>query len=265
MKTIKIIITAIFILQINLVFSQDVKKFEVSVDNLENAKLELVNLAGNVTITANSSSKIIIEGKGFGPKPDRAKGLKRIGAGGEDNTEVGLSYSKSGNTYSFVGAISMNSNGDYRISVPKNLKVEVELGMFNHGNLEITGLNSDLELDVKNSNIKLNGITGPTVISSLSGDIEADFSKVNQKSPFSIKAISGDMDISLPANTPANLELSSMSGGIYTDFDIKTSGNNSGNLKHVGGGSKVRAKINEGGVKIAITAISGNIYLRKKK
>jgi len=270
MKTIKILIAIFFLYQTSLAISQEnknnthIKKFEISVKNPENSKLKLISLAGNVIITANNSSKIIIEANGLKQKPKRAEGLKRIGAGGEDNTGVGLSFKENENTFELFGAVSMNSRTKYKISVPKNLKVYVELGMFNNGDLEITGLSSDLELDVKTSDIKLKEVTGPTVISSLSSDIDAIFSKVNQTSPFSIKAISGDIDLSVPANTPANLELSSMSGGIYTDFDIKTTNKNANNLKHIGGGSKVRAKINGGGVKIVVSAISGNIYLRKK-
>lgn len=271
MKTIKILLAVIFIFQINMAFSQKEKitihaqKFEINLKNIENTTLKLVDFAGDVSITANNGSKIIVEVDGLKPNPERAKGLKRIGSGGEDNTGVGLNFKEEDNSFTLFGAVSMSSNTKYKISVPENLKVYVGLGMFNRGDLEINGLNSDLELDVKNSDIKLRNITGPTVISSLSGDIDAVFSKVNQSSPFSIKVISGDIDVSLPANTPADLELSSMSGGIYTDFDIKTNDNNSDNLRHIGGGSKVRAKINGGGVKIVISAMSGNIYLRKKK
>ena len=241
------------------------KKFEIQLKDVQNSKLELVGLAGDVKIVANNLNKIIIEADKIEPIPKRAKGLKRIGAGGEDNTGVGLNFTKNSNNIRLLGAISMSSDADYKISVPNNLKVSIELGMFNSGDVEVDDLGSDLELDVKNSDIDLNNITGPTVISSLSGDIEIVFSKVNQSSPFSIKAISGDIDLSLPANTPANLELGSMSGGIYTDFEIKSENEKAGSLTHVGGGSKVRAKINGGGVKMVVSAISGNIYLRKKK
>jgi len=265
MKTIKIIIAVIFLMQTSTVFSQDTKKYEINVKNPKNSKLKLLNLAGDVVISTNNSSKIFIEAFGIKPNPERAKGLKRIGSGGEDNTGVGLNYKNEGNTFVLFGAVSMSSNTKYKITVPKNLKIYVELGMFNNGDLTINDLISDLELDVKTSDIKLKGVSGPTVISSLSGDIDVIFAKVNQSSPFSIKAISGDIDLSLPANTPANLELSSISGGIYTDFDFKTEDNKAGELKHVGGGSKVRTKINGGGVKFYVRAISGNIYFRKKK
>lgn len=269
MKTIKILIAIFFISTCNL-FAQKHEieifpKFTIELKNSSISTLKLINLAGDVTITANNGSKIIVEADGLKSNPERAEGLKRIGSAGEDNTGVGLNFEEDGNSFTLIGAVSMNSNAKYKISVPEKLKINVELGMFNNGDLEITGLNSDLELDVKTSDIKLRDITGPTVISSLSGDIDIVFSKLNQSSPFSIKVISGEIDISLPANTPANLELSSMSGGIYTDFDIKTTNNNSEDLTHIGGGTEVQAKINGGGVKMVINTISGNVYLRKKK
>jgi len=264
MKTIKLL----SILLLSLIYLSGVsqnKKYEISVNDPANSKLELINLAGDVKIGVSSSNKIVIEADGIKPKPERAKGLKRVGAGGEDNTGVGLNFTKSGNDIQLFGAISMNSNVVYKISVPKNMNVSVDLGMFNGGDLEINGLNSDLELDVENSDMKLMNITGPVVISSLSGNIEIVFSKVNQSSPFSIKAISGDVDLSMPVNTPADLELSSMSGGIYTDFDIKPKGKKKGNLKYVGGDTTIKAKINGGGVNVQVSNISGDIYLRKKK
>lgn len=82
---------------------------------------------------------------------------------------------------------------NYTITVPKDAKIPVELGIFSSGELIISGLTDEVELDVKTTDIELKEVTGLTVISSFSGDIEAVFSSLNQSSPFSIKAISGDI------------------------------------------------------------------------
>ncbi|MEN8119386.1 MAG: DUF4097 family beta strand repeat-containing protein [Bacteroidota bacterium] len=270
MKTIKILIAIFFIYQVNIALSQEdeitiwAKTFEIVPKNIKDSRLKFVNLAGDVTITANNLSKIIIEVDGIKPNPERAKGLKRIGPGGGDNTGVGLNIKQEGNTILLTGAVSMSSRTKYKISVPKDLKIYVQLGMMNNGDLKITGLNSDLELDVKNSDIKLKEVTGPTVISSLSGDIDIIFAKVKQTSPFSIKGISGDIDISLPINTPADLELRSMNGGVYSDFDLNVVDKDDRD-PYIVSSPKIFTKLNKGGVKIYVKAISGNIYLRKKK
>lgn len=270
MKTIKITIVIFILALTNVVFSQKeeitmhAKQFEINLKNPNNSKLKLVDFAGSITITANSGSKIIIEAEGLTPPPEKAKGLKRIGAHGEDNSGIGLNFKSEDNIFTLYGTVSMSSKTRYKISMPKNLKLSVVLGMQNNNKLEITGLNSDLELDVKNSDISLKDVTGPTVISSLSGDIDIIFAKVNQSSPFSIKSISGDIDISLPTDTPANLEMRSMNGGIYSDFDLKTVTKDN-NDPYILISPKVLTQINNGGVEISIKAIRGNIYLRKKK
>ncbi len=63
----------------------------------------------------------------------------------------------------------------------------------------------------------------------------------------------------MPANTPANIEMSDMNGNMYSDFDFHAQDKN---MKHVGGGS-VHAQINGGGVDVKLRTINGNIYLRK--
>jgi len=67
--------------------------------------------------------------------------------------------------------------------------------------------------------------------------------------------------VTLPESTPANLELSSHNGDIYTNFDLKRPEKNG--LKSYGS-SKVNGAINGGGVGIKLKSTNGNIYLRKK-
>ena len=69
--------------------------------------------------------------------------------------------------------------------------------------------------------------------------------------------------MTLPANTKANLVLKSVTGEIYTDFDINFSEKEGHKMKRVGG-SNLRGSINGGGVEIALNTISDDIYLRKK-
>lgn len=264
MKTLRILTLFIFCFFYTYSFSQ-VKTHEIDVKDPASSKLSLIGLAGDILITGNNSNKITITANGIKPKPKQAEGLKRVGSGGTDNTGIGANQRSIGSNIILTGAIPMSSETQYKVSIPENMKLNIELSIFSSGDVIIKGLNSDIEADVKNSNIKLIDITGPTIINNLSGDINIEYSKLNQSSPFSIKAISGDIDISMPENTPANLEFRCMSGGIYTDFDIETNNQKAGSLKHVGGGSKVHSLINGGGVKFVVSAISGNIYLRKKE
>nr|NQU89308.1 hypothetical protein [Bacteroidota bacterium] len=63
-------------------------------------------------------------------------------------------------------------------------------------------------------------------------------------------------------------ELYSLHGDIYTDLDIDVKRDDkkgkSNNLSFIGGMNDIDGTINGGGVKMTISSINGNLFLRKK-
>ena len=73
--------------------------------------------------------------------------------------------------------------------------------------------------------------------------------------------VSGDVDLTLPAPAKVNLSMRSVSGEIYTDFDLNLG---SGNMRHVGG-QTVEGRANGGGVKFSLNSVSGDVFVRKSR
>jgi hypothetical protein len=72
-------------------------------------------------------------------------------------------------------------------------------------------------------------------------------------------SISGFIDLTLTPDAKADLKMNTISGTMYTNFDLAPQKN----LRHVGGGS-ISTLLNGGGEKsIDLETISGDIYLRK--
>jgi DUF4097 and DUF4098 domain-containing protein YvlB len=69
--------------------------------------------------------------------------------------------------------------------------------------------------------------------------------------------ISGFIDMELAASRKTDLEMSTISGTIYTDVAINGNGKSRG-------GNSVTAVFNGGGEAVNLETISGNIYLRKE-
>jgi DUF4097 and DUF4098 domain-containing protein YvlB len=67
----------------------------------------------------------------------------------------------------------------------------------------------------------------------------------------------------MPSATKANLALRSISGEIYTDFDLNL-GKGPDNMSRVGG-QTVSGNINGGGPTLSLKTISGDIFVRKAK
>jgi hypothetical protein len=95
------------------------------------------------------------------------------------------------------------------------------------------------------SSLSLESISGNIEIRGLNGSIRA-------------KTISGFVDIDRPLSTAADVDFRSVTGEIYTDFDIKLNQNSTAYSK------KVAASINGGGSSVRAESVSGDIYFRKR-
>lgn len=215
----------------------------------------------DLVIDGNAGNEVLIESEGFKGIPDRAKGLRPLYNGATDNTGLGLEVTETNNTITIKKASSQDLHCQIKVPASAALKIQ-EVG-WTSNDILIRGISGEIEVKSNGSDIRLENVTGPVVANSTSGDIDVIFSQVNQQQPTSISNISGSIDISMPAATKATLDLSSITGEIYTDLDVKMEGEKEG-MRSLGGGRKILGTLNGGGVEISLRAISDNIYLRKK-
>ena len=121
----------------------------------------------------------------------------------------------------------------------KKLKGKKELCNFN------TTLNYKLKVP-NNLNIKLETISGEIELIGCQGEM-------------SIKSISGFIDYSIPQSHKANIELSTVTGDVYSNvkFDTKVADK----ISWVGTNQEL--SLNGGNTEVELKTISGDIYLRK--
>lgn len=238
---------------------------KVTLDGKNIKKVIIKDILGKISVVGSQLTSIVIEGEGLEEIPERAKGLKPLyGTGCIDNTGAGVAANESDGTLTLCGASKSSEDASYVFNLPKGVSVSIDYNSpFANENIEITDMEGEVEVSSLNGDIKCINVTGPLVLNSISGQIDVKISRLNQNGPTSISLISGDLDITLPVDSPANLEMNAITGGLYTDFDIKAETKRN-NLPKVGGGSSVETKLNGGGVGLSLSSTSGNIYLRKK-
>jgi hypothetical protein len=74
-----------------------------------------------------------------------------------------------------------------------------------------------------------------------------------------VKTISGFIDLSVPASKPADIELSTISGTVFTNHNLAMA------TKSKRISSTIREKMNNGGPLIKLETISGDIFFRKSE
>jgi lia operon protein LiaG len=257
MKAMKTSIITLSVLLITGILSA--QEYKVSVQNSKEGRLILKDFNGTLPVEGYSGSEIIITStSGNLTPPEKAKGLKPIYPSGSDNTGIGLDVQKIDNLVTITCLIPFTQDGEYKIKVPDNLSLELSSGCERNNDIVIKGMKN--EIDIKSCHdIKLNEVSGPLVLSTISGNIDITFANINTAKSSSVSSISGDIDITLPVKTATDIELKVVSGAVYSDFDFTETQKN---LKKIGG-NEMNYSLNGGGFKFSIGSVSGNIYLRK--
>ncbi len=256
--------------------------YKTTLTNSESSTIEISLNADEVIIEGMAGNEIIIEGSGNvrddrpkpppipGTKPEdteRSKGLKPLGPEGNDNTGLGITVGKTENHVSITSGQS-HSGGKFKIMVPDKAKINLNNMHIHFGgknDFRISNTAGEITATGLNSNFKLENITGPLVITATNGNVEVAYASIKTKKPISIVSVNGFVDLTLPSTIKADLNLQTVNGKAYSDFEVKSNSEEPSvtipymELFHMDG------KINGGGdVKIEINAVNGDIYLRKK-
>jgi lia operon protein LiaG len=276
MKRIAIIVTA---LGFPFLLMGQTKKFEYT-PKVKN-KIEITNLVGEISLQNSTGSALVIESDFSMERPDRAAGLKLLGAM-EDNTDLGVNVSEENGIVSIQGATRQVRDYKYKILVPTGMAVNLDYGSpFAKEDVVVDSFTGSLEIKTLNANVKITNSSGPFTVSSGSGNVEVVFDKINQNEPTSLASVSGLIDVTLPGTDKANIEISTINGNVYNNLDLKsavkpvektelTSGKVALKEKLAYGMNAIRTQggnsytLNGGGQKVYLKSILGNIYLRKR-
>jgi hypothetical protein len=242
------------------VHSLQAQDYKIAVQNTKEGKLTLNDFPNDLPIEGYSGSEIIITSDMAGTPPARAKGLQPVYAAGTDNTGLAIAVEKNGGQVTLQCLLPITKSANYKIKVPDNFSIEVNNECGHAGDVKVSNIKG--EVAVQNcQGIELKNVSGPLVLSTISGDIDIAFATLPKERSISIASVSGEIDVTVPSTVGMDVEIQTISGGIYSDFDFPSDDKK---MKRIGGNS-IKSTLNGGGANVKITNVSGNIYLRKAK
>ncbi len=170
-----------------------------------------------------------------------------------------------------VGSPNVNRFVDLEIQVP--LRTSLELSTVNGGDIRVEGVDGELELSNVNGSISLTGVSGSVVAHTVNGKVTATLTRATPQKPMAFTSLNGNVDVTLPPATKANLKLRTDNGSVFTDFELhmppRSSGATIEDTRQSGGRYRVEVNkviygsLNGGGADIELRTFSGNIYVRK--
>ncbi|WP_080240425.1 DUF4097 family beta strand repeat-containing protein [Spirosoma rigui] len=245
--------------QWTVLFAQE---YKTKLVNNGDQKITIMLDATNLKIEGYNGNEVIVQTTAkMEPIPERAKGLRPLYNSAVDNTGLGLAVTPE------TGGIRIEKasrkNMPYTIRVPNKAAILYEQTNWGSGDVTVQNVEGDLEIRTKNGGISLLNVTGPVVANTTNGEVKIVYSTLNQSKPTAISTISGAIDVTLPATAKATLKLSSITGEMYTDFDLGLTKKDG--LTRMGGGHAINGTTNGGGVDLQLKTISSDIFIRKQK
>jgi hypothetical protein len=194
---------------------------------------------------------------------DTKNGMKRISVSG--GFEV--TAKEADNTVT-INTGNPNKALDLELKIPQDVKLK--LGTVNDGEVTVENVSGELEVNNVNDKITLTNISGSVVANTVNGDVTVTFKTIDPKAPMAFSTLNGDVNVTLPADTKANLKLKSDNGDVFSDFDIdidkspaKIDKTTEPGMYKIKKDDWVYGKINGGGPEIMMKNMQGDIYVKK--
>lgn len=172
--------------------------------------LEVEGYEGNdIVITSNEQMV----------RPEKAQGLRSLSGGREDNTQIGLNVITEGKRVS-LSQVRKFQQGKYHIKVPFNTKLMIQQGNEMSSEIKVSKVKGATEVSTRYSSVHLEEVQGPLTVNSFSGNVNVVFSELSQQNPTSIISMHGEIDVTIPEQSKANVSIESKYGEAFTDLDM---------------------------------------------
>ena len=228
-------------------------------------RLRVAIVMGSIDVEAYNGNSVVVEAVARevnrGDAPAGKDGLRRVPMG-----SPGLDIEEKDNVVTVETDGPVKSAIDLRIHVPAQTSVRLET--VQNGEIRIAGVRGDHELSNTNGGIEARQVSGSVVAHTVNGRVLVTFAAVTPDKAMAFSSLNGDVDVTIPGGTRANLRMESMNGKLYTDFDValrepSSKGRSGGGPYRVPLERDVSGAINGGGPEFLFKTLNGNIHLRR--
>ena len=207
-------------------------------------QIHIGNISGDVRVTAYDGDSILVKGTKQGRDLDKVDVEDKST---DSRVDIGVRYPKQCNCDASI---------QFEVQVPRSINYVFDGISSVSGDVEVSGVSGRVHASAVSGDVRVKNITGAVSASSVSGDVEVLVDRLDGTDDMKFSSVSGDVNVKLPANLGADVDMSSFSGDIKTDFPIEVK------TEKYGSRTSARGKIGEGSARLTMSSVSGDLSLR---
>ncbi len=215
-----------------------------------NGRVELDNINGPVHITAWDQNEVKLDAVKYADSKERLDEAKIKVDAGADYVSIRTEYPSHNNTFNW-GSHNNPASVEYTLTVPRTVRLH-EIKLIN-GSLEVSGISGEVRASCINGRLDARGLTGRAELSTINGRLDARFEQLGERS-VDLHSVNGSVELTIPSDAKAEVEASTVSGGIENDFGLHVN-----NHRFVG--HDLRGELGNGGAHIRLENVNGRIEI----
>jgi hypothetical protein len=235
---------------------------EVTASDRRDIVIDASSPVGRAARVRQRGRKVVV-GRGAPPPRADTTGLTRV------PQPTALDVEESNNVVRVRGRTG--TRVDLRIQVPVRTSFKLEKTAVGSalGTITVRGLDGDIEVHTGAGDITLVDVSGSVVAHSTGGSVIATLKRVTPERPMAFTSYSGNVDVTLPRSTRADVILRSSLRDVFTDFELQQQQSAASDSRQTGNGLRrssdegIRARVNGGGPEFELRTYAGSVYLRR--
>jgi DUF4097 and DUF4098 domain-containing protein YvlB len=207
-------------------------------------QIKVRNISGDIAVAGYDGDSIMVTATKEGRDRDQVTIEDRSSG---DTVDLSVEYPQKGN-------VSASVNFDIR--VPRRVEYNFGRLVSVSGNVQVSDVMGNLQVESISGDVDVNGVSGIVSASAVSGNVNVDLKEAGSGN-MKFSSVSGDVAVRAPANLAADVEMSTISGSLKTDFQLEV------HEPRYGPGRSARGRLGSGAYSLRITTVSGRVSLTR--
>jgi DUF4097 and DUF4098 domain-containing protein YvlB len=219
-------------------------------------RIQLENINGSVRVTGWDRNEVKVDAVKWAYTRERLDEAQIVVEPGADTIRIYTKYPERNQTFTDESRTKLNNPAtvEYTLFVPRNARIDAIEAI--NGGVNLEGLTGDVQASSINGNVIARGLLGEAKLSTINGSLEAAFNQLDAAKPIALASVNGNLTITIPSDSSANLRASNVHGGIKNDFGIPV-------RKGEYVGYDLAGQLGAGATRIKLANVNGLIMIRR--
>jgi hypothetical protein len=213
--------------------------------------VELDNINGDVHVSTWDRNEVKVDAVKSADSKDRLDDARIEVDSSKEHLSIRTKYRDHDLTSNW-GSHNNPPSVEYTLTVPRTVRLD-EIKLIN-GSLDLTGVSGEVHASCISGRLEAHNLSGRADLSTINGHLDAKFDQLPGSS-VELKSVNGSVELTIPSDSKAEIEASTVSGGIENDFGLHVN-----NHRFVG--HDLRGELGSGGPRIKLEDVNGRIQIR---